>query len=369
MVPILFFLPDLNGGGAQRTVINIVNHIDRKAFQPILVIGTTEGPLREALSQRVKIVDLHCNRVRGAIIPLSHQIKRWYPKILFSGYPDANVAMMLAKKLSGWKGQSVFRESNNRTASKVDWGIMMRHLVKWSYRAAPRVVALSNGVREDLIKRYGILAEKVRTIYNPVDIEAIKRMASQKIGVDKQEDTNFKGKLKIISAGRLVKQKGFDILIKSIAKIKDQPIHLTILGEGEEKDNLINLRDKYGLKDTISLPGFQKNPYPWMRLSDVFVLSSRWEGFGHVIVEAMACGLPVIATKCPSGPDEIINDGMDGLLCEPESAEDLAEKIDFLVNNQKERERLSRAGLGTAERFDVKLIVKQYESLFKELLN
>ena len=105
-----------------------------------------------------------------------------------------------------------------------------------------------------------------------------------------------------------------------------------------------------------------------MKNSDLFILPSRWEGFGHVIVEAMACSVPVLAAKCPSGPDEIITDGVDGLLCKPESAEDMAEKIKYLLNHPGERKRLSVAAKESAKRFDSRIIVKQYKTLFHNVL-
>ena len=140
-----------------------------------------------------------------------------------------------------------------------------------------------------------------------------------------------------------------------------------ILGEGSERGPLLDLADKQGIRNVVSIPGFKKNPYAWMKRADLFVLSSRWEGFGHVIVEAMACGVPVLATRCRSGPDEIITDGADGRLCRPESVDDLAEKIGFLVDNPLERKRLAEAGLVSANRYDTGIIVKQYENMFKRL--
>ncbi|RJR38281.1 MAG: glycosyltransferase [Desulfobacteraceae bacterium] len=358
------FLPDLRGGGAQRTVVNLFNHLDRRAFNPVLVTGSARGPLLETVTDRRGIVDLEKARVRDAILPLAGQIVTHRPRLLFSAYPDGNIALMLAKSITRHKGTVVLRESNHRSAQGNPWGPVKGCTVAWSYRNADRVVALSNGVREDLITRYRLQPEKVKTIYNPVDLAAIGKAATAGDKTLPEE----KGCFQILSAGRLVRQKGFDILIRAVAKLSPLNIRLTVLGEGEDRNDLLNLAERLGIKERVFLPGFQKNPYSWMHRSDLFVLSSRWEGFGHVIVEAMASGTPVLSTRCKSGPDEIITDGVDGILCEPESVEEMAGKIRFMISNPDTRARLSRAGLESMGRFEAGRIAREYEALFQSVL-
>jgi glycosyltransferase involved in cell wall biosynthesis len=367
MIKILFFMPDLNAGGAQRTVVNIVNHLDQTYFKPVLVLGHADGAYLETIRREVTVISLGKKKVRHTVIALTKQMFLQKPEILFAPYPDANVALMLAKYLSGSKGKAVLRESNNRTAQKVQWGALMQSLVRWSYRKANRVVGLSNGVRDDLIARYGLPSEKVLTIYNPVDVDMIRHMAFEEPEGWRGESGKNERGVRLIAVGRLVYQKGFDLLIRAVANLRDKGIQLTILGEGVEKDNLLQLTDKLKIQELVSMPGFKKNPYAWIHRSDLFVLSSRWEGFGHVIVEAMACGVAVLSTRCPSGPDEIITDGKDGLLCEPESVDDLTEKIGFLTDNPFERKRLAQGGQAAVLRYKADLIVKDYEQLFKSM--
>lgn len=364
---ILFFLPDLRGGGAQRTVLNILKYLDPKQFKPLLILGSSTGPYAHLIARNVTVIDLRQSRVRRSIFPLARQIARHRPDVMFSPYPDANVALMLAIKIARWKAPAILRESNHRTAQCVDWGILKRALVKWSYHKASMVVALSEGVRKDLIDRYGVRPSRVQTIYNPVDVEHIRTLSTEKKTVFPFLRNGTKVSLNLIAIGRMVKQKGFDLLVRALSELQDRTIHLTILGEGEERKNLLALVDKLGVEKQVSLPGFDCNPYAWLRAADLFVLSSRWEGFGHVIVEAMACGTPVLATRCPSGPDEIINHGVDGLLCKPESVEDLKESIRVLSENAEMRKRLSVAAGLSANRFDARAIVPQYERLFTKI--
>lgn len=366
MIKVLLFLPDLKGGGAQRTVVNIVNHLDLGRFRPYLVVGHAGGVYRGEISAQVRMTDLGRPRVRQCILPLAMETSRERPHLVFSPYPDANVCLMLAKTISTSNPRVVVRESNNRTAQRVGWNPLMRRLVQWSYRRADGIVALSNGVRQDLAERYALSPEKIITIYNPVEVSKI-RMMSTRPGGDGDGGHKGDGRFHIMGVGRLVRQKGFDLLLRAVAELRELPIRLTILGEGEEREKLRALAENLGVAQDVHLPGFAKNPYAWLKKADLFVLSSRWEGFGHVIVEAMACGVPVLATRCPSGPDEIICDGVNGRLCEPESVSDLSEKIKALVMDPDQRKRLAEAGFQSVSRFDAGRIVREYERLFEKV--
>ena len=367
MIDVLVFLPDLIGGGAQRTAVNIVNHLGA-SFRASLVIGNSDGPYDRLIQDHVRVIDLGRRRVRDCIRPLAGVLRKESPKVLFSPYPDANVALALANRLSRSRLPIVVRESNNRSAREARWGWLKDRLVRWSYRGADKVVALSKGVARDLMKRYALSPEKVVTIYNPVDLEEIERLSHEPSGETQEEGNTSSKTLKVVSVGRLVRQKGFDLLIRAFASIADREARLVLIGKGECREALIRLAEDLGVADRVSLPGFQLNPYPWMKGADLFVLSSRWEGFGHVIVEAMACGVCVLATRCPSGPDEIITDGVDGMLCDPDSVENLARRIDDLLKRPEERARLSQRGKETVRRFDARRITSQYEDVFREVL-
>ena len=174
--------------------------------------------------------------------------------------------------------------------------------------------------------------------------------------------------VELVAAGRLMRQKGFDLLLDAVASIRELPWRLTILGEGPDESKLIEQARALDLSDRVDFPGFIANPYPWLAAADLFVLSSRWEGFGHVIGEAMALGTPVLSTRCPSGPDEIIEDGTDGVLCEPDSAESIAASLRELILYPERRAGLGGRGRDSVTRFDAVRIVAEYEALFDQLL-
>ena len=204
---------------------------------------------------------------------------------------------------------------------------------------------------------------KRAVIYNP--LAAVEDDQST-INLPKGADPNKKW---IISIGRLTYQKGFDILLSAFQRIayKYPDWQLLILGEGELRLELENLRDKLGLTYQVFLPGLLDNPFPFLKQSKLFVLSSRFEGFGNVLIEAMACGLPVISTDCPSGPREIIRNSVNGILVPNEDMPALAATMDRLMSDEEERQRLAARAPEGAKLFTLEKIVGMWEALFSEV--
>ncbi|MDA0798811.1 MAG: glycosyltransferase [Chloroflexi bacterium] len=364
---VLVFQSDLGGGGAERSALNLVNGLDRTRFAPVLVLNKAVGPHVTSVRDDVPVVEIGAQRMRGALFGLAREIRRQSPEILFSTMQGPSVMLWLARALARSKAPLVLRESNNWTARGVSPRSIGQRVVGFAYRSADRVVCLSEGVNQDTLRRYGNVA--TQTIYNPVDVLGIARQASDRMGtVPGWKPKADRDTIQLLAVGRLTRQKGFDLLIDAAANITDLPWHLTILGEGSDRGKLLEQIRFRGLQDRISLPGFVPNPYPWFAEADLLVLSSRWEGFGHVIVEAMATGTPVLSTRCPSGPDEIIQDGATGVLCDPDSADALATALRALISDEPLRQQLASAAQETPARFDVPTIVGQYEALFDQLL-
>jgi glycosyltransferase involved in cell wall biosynthesis len=364
---ILIFQSDMSGGGAERSVLNLANGLDRSRFSPVLVLNRAIGPYISTLHDDIPIIEIRAGRMRGALLGLVREIRRQRPDILFSTMQGPSVMLWLARTLARSKAKLVLRESNNWTARGVSPRTLGQRIVGWAYRSADQVICLSEGVNEDTRRRYG--AVRTRTIYNPVDVTGIKRQSTGRTGT--APPWNAKGPratVEILAVGRLTRQKGFDLLIDAASLIRDLPWRLTILGEGPDRALLVEQTRSRGLEDRIFLPGFFPNPYPWFADADLFVLSSRWEGFGHVIVEAMVTGATVLATRCPSGPDEIVHHGEDGLLCDI-STDAIAEGLRMLITDPPLRSRLSGAAAATSERFGLSASLAKFQSLFDELMS
>lgn len=372
MIKILFFLPSLAGGGAERTIINIANGLKKDTFDVYLVVincpksGSYRDEYSGFINSDVHIVNLSVelkksNYIR-ILLKLRTVICSLSPDIVMSTMLKANILISAALLCSGFRGKCIFRESNNRT--KEIKNLFAKLLIKKIYNNADMIVALSHGVGDDLQRFLSVKRDKIRIIYNPVDLNDIKKnITGVRIsGIDE--------KVHMIAVGRLHPQKDYPTMIKALSYLKDKyNFDMLILGRGPCEKSIRKIIQDTGLDNHISMIGFQSNPYQYLAQADIFVLSSVGEGFGHVIIEAMACGAAVVATDCEYGPGEIITDGENGLLVPTGDEIQLAKAIETLIRDKSFRIRLSRNGKRRSLDFSCDKIVSQYADLFKSLLD
>lgn len=361
----MFFIYRLGGGGAARTLLNIINHLDRKRFEPILVTLDFTYPYERYVKEDVTFIKLPVKRLRQAILPLAQLLRQETPDLLFSTVPNYNTVAILAKLLSGTKTKLVVREA-------AYLGGHFRENLKlkgygFLYRFADRVVALSEGVKDNLTKRYHVREDKIEVIYNPVDLAHIE--AESKREVELAPPFN-QGKRIILTAGRLVPEKDHATLLRAFARIpKDYRAHLVLLGEGELAQSLQELAQELGIEEDVSFLGFQQNPYAYMKQAEVFTLTSLSEGFGHVLVEALAVGLPIVSTRCNPGAEEILGDERYGILVDVGDDKALAEGLcQALDLSETEREAIVAKGKERAQDFSAQRIVAHYETMFISIL-
>ena len=211
----------------------------------------------------------------------------------------------------------------------------------------------------------------IRDRYNPIDIGQIQSDANNGV-IPKEHEHIFKADKKvIITAGRLVKDKDHQTLIKAFSKVNNQlNCELVILGEGPLKDDLRNLAKKLEIEQNVHFIGFQQNPYAYFKQADLFTLSSLSEGFGHVLVEALAVGLPIVSTNCKPGAEEVLENGKYGELCEVGNHEEMAMKIkEVLTLSRNETSDVIEKGLQRADKFAVQEIVDHYEETFMKIID
>jgi len=239
--------------------------------------------------------------------------------------------------------------------------MIVRHL----YPHADRIIAIAKGVKRDLLDFLSLHSEKVSVVYNAIDIAAIDRLKREEVSHPWfQDDIPV-----LLACGRLAFPKNYPLLLKAFTKVQRYiKAKLLILGEGEEKGSLENLVRELRIKDNVIFLGFQRNPYKFMAKSHVFILSSSREGFPNVLIEAMACGLPVISTRCPSGPDEIITNEVNGMLVPVGNVDALATAIIRLLKDDQLRRRLSEAGRRRAQDFRAEKMMAEYERVFLEVM-
>jgi len=311
-----FYLPSLEGGGAERVVVALANHLAARALSVDLVLARANGPYACEVSERVRVIDLGVRRVACSVPRLVRYFRRERPRVMLSAMTHANVAALFARKLAGVATRMVVSEHAS-WSSDARCGPRMREpavraVARQVYGEADRVVAVSNGVARELIDKARLNAARVEVVYNPIDIDRILVLSRVPVEHPWYRDAS---RPIVLGVGRLAAEKDFATLIRAFETVhRARGARLVILGEGAERARLRSYAAQLGLEEAVALPGFVENPFPWMRRAAVLAMSSRREGFGNVLVEAMACGTAPVSTDCPSGPAEVLEGGRWGRL-------------------------------------------------------
>ena len=379
---VLLLLPSLAGGGMERQALHIVRHVDRDTFDLRVGVIAAMGAFIDQVEARWIFHpgggrwDKRANNRKwlspSRMLDATAAPSRVY-RMLQTFRPDVVVSFekMMAfcaipalaaygRRNTAW----IVREGNNVGAvidEEVGSGIasgLLRWATGCTYRQADIVVTISDGLAGGLEHDVGIDRERIRRVHNAVDLDLVLRRATEPCPIATERF--------LLAAGRLVRQKGFDVLIRAFAgTVARGNTKLVILGEGPERPMLESLVRQLGLSGHVILAGFADNPWSYMARATAFVLPSRWEGFGNVVVEAMACGTPVIVTSCDYGPREIVRDGESGLVVGTDDVAALTHAIEMLLLDEDLRTRLAEAGAARARDFDVRRVVRSYEDVFR----
>lgn len=332
---IAVLIPTMDGGGAERVFLNLIKGFVKHGVFVDLLLLNKEGAYVNEIPDEVRIIELEGGRVLKMIPSLIRYLKREKPTSLLVAMNYVNVIAIIAKFIARSKTKVVITEHNNRSiAASNNRGLITsitRLMMKVLYPYADEIVAVSNGVAEDLADYALIDRTKITTIYNPVITDELIEKSYEEV-----DHKWFNSDVPvIIGVGRLNRQKGFDVLIKAFELArKEVKAKLIIFGEGNLKSELQELINDRDLENDVLLHGFVNNPYKYMRNADLFVLSSNFEGFGNVLVEAMSCGTAVISTNCPSGPNEILDNGKYGVIVKVGNIVELAKAITHQLNSK-----------------------------------
>jgi glycosyltransferase involved in cell wall biosynthesis len=364
-VKIGFLLTGPNGGGAERAMINVANYLAHNSEHRVLLfLGSTTGPMRDAIDREVQIVDLGARRARSILGPLGSRIRSERPDVLVSALMICDLIALVGQILGRWQVKIVISVQNDPLArARGSRHGIQRHwptLIKLLYRRADSVSAISSGVATAVADLLGRPRESVPVIYNPVVSAGFEEKLEEKPDHPWFHD----GTPVILAAGRLIRQKDYPVLLRAFAQLVGRkPARLIVIGEGEDRGSLERLAAELGIADRVAMPGFVANPYAWMKYARLFVLSSQWEGFGNVLAEALACGTPVVATDCPSGPAEILDGGAYGRLVPVGDATALADAMEEALDARVDHDRLIARGM----QFDVERIGPQYQALIESV--
>jgi len=357
-----------SGGGTEQIALHLLDAIAAWGHEPTLVAFVKRGDFVRRIPDHVRVPDLGVGkRTRFRrdffrdVRALRRLIQRERPDLIMSIIMHENVKTVLSCCLSGLKVRTVLIEQTSIEgwvrAELPRWWLWQR-LIRFAYNRADAVVTASRGIQHEL-ESMGVPPGRITTIYNPVPIDHVRRLGRFPADLPASN-----GEPVLIAVGGLRKQKGYPYLFQAFERVvRDTPCHLLVLGSGPDLPALQSLARSLDLEERIHFLGFQENPYAFMARSDVFVLSSLWEGFGIVIIEAMACGLPVVVTDCPEGPGEIVSDGIDGLLVPVADDVAMTHAILRMLKSRILREALvENAGVRVRD-FASSRILEQYRNL------
>jgi glycosyltransferase involved in cell wall biosynthesis len=350
-----FLLRDLGEGGAERSALRLVNGLARDGQSVVLLLFAKKGPLLTAVAPEVEAVDL-----KGSFFNLLTRLRSLRIDFLLPIY--TSMRALLAKLVLRLPFHVILSQRNMFTLDRGPLQTRLRFLrCRLLYPMASACVCISRGVAEEMRNLRLIEPEKIRVIYNPVVTDELSAQMEAPL-----DHPWFKGDVTtVLGVGRLGGQKDFATLIRAFGLLAPRypKLRLLILGEGKQRTMLEKILREGGLTDRVSLPGYASNPYPYMKRAALFVMTSRFEGFGNVVAEALACGCPVVSTDCKSGPAEILDNGKYGYLAKTGDVPDVARAMEEALKHPSPGEELKKRAAFFSER----RAVEEYERLFDDL--
>lgn len=332
-------------GGVERMVMNLIREFARQGISVDLLTIRASSDHLAAIPESVRVIPLKATHALTSIPEVRRYLRDEQPQAMLVAKDRAGRAALLARKLVGANTRIAIRLGTNLSTALAEKSGLQRWLrtapMKLIYRLAEQIIAVSEGVAQDTIAITGISPGRVTVIRNPVITPTLYQQAEAPAPHAWLEDKSVPV---IMGMGRLTKQKDFPALIEAFAKLRQhRRARLIILGEGKQRELLERMAKQGGFEQDLLLPGFQSNPYAWLSKADLFVLSSRWEGSPNVLTEALALGIPSVATNCPSGPVETLQRGKIGPLVPVGDIDALADAMRKTLEQPPDNEFLQAA--------------------------
>lgn len=365
---IAIFTYFMQGGGLERVLLNLMQGFIARDYEVDLLLSVAEGPFMKLIPDGVRVINIDTPRIRTNITSLIQYLRREKPEILYCAESDRGFEGVVAGLLSLTRTRVMIGmhtvEASERPANMGKRDKQYLQAQRLVCRLASKVIPVSHGLVDEIAEDLHIPKRKMHVIHNPIVNEQMKQEMQEPV---EHPWLQQKTMPVVLAVGRLSHVKGFDVLIKAFKHVTSQmEARLIILGEpafyeSEQGEIHTSLVRELGLEDYVDLPGFADNPYAYMKNADLFVSSSRYEGFGNVIVEALACGCPVVSTDCPTGPIEILQNGEYGTLVPVDDAEALGQAIVEALHQAHDISKLEKR----ATDFSVDKIIEEYVELFK----
>ena len=353
---ILFAIPSMLLGGSERVLLNLLHHIDPEHFEPHVVVLEQGGVWLENVPSHVRVHELGVWRSRRAVFPLARLCRRIRPQAVLSTSAHLNAAVVAARPLLPRATSLLTREGADLTSPQVPCGRLRKFAYKQAYRRSDLVICQSDYMMENLIREFDLARNRVVRIYNPVDIASITARAESEPNPFSKPGPN------LVAAGRFSHEKGFDLLLQSMPILRQTipSISLTLVGDGSDLAELKAIQRELQLESCVRFVGMQRNPYPFLKHSQLVVLPSRTEALPNVVLEAIALGTPVVATNCTPALCEISCCTSRLRVAKDTTSTGLAAEIICALGNGNARAESSPEPQFKA-RFGVRAVIQQYE--------
>lgn len=363
-VKVVFYQGALDHSGAVKSTLKIASGVSKVLMGEVLLVTGMVADQHD-FDTNIPVINFN-KRVRFQLFDLISYIRKERPDVIISSIPSSSLMAYLGVLFSRSKSRLIVVERTSPTIEvqlHKSWiNRFYTVLRKFVYRRVDAVVAVSNGVKGELIELVGLEEHLIDVIYNPA-------ITGEKLSSGRSEVSHkwiAQDIPLIVGLGRLVAQKDFATLIRAFGKIQSKiDSRLIIIGEGEERETLEKLIQELHLADKVELAGFKPNPYPYLRKADLFVLSSAWEGLPNALLEAMAFGTSVVSTNCKSGPDEILENGTIAPLVPVGDVDAMAVSMISVLNNPQD----SKILMDRANMFNEEQSILQYKELIEKLLS
>jgi glycosyltransferase involved in cell wall biosynthesis len=372
-IKLLFLYGPLGGGGAERVLIDFLSNLDIDKYELDLCLMMEEGILLPEVPKYVNIIPLWNSY--SIYYKLALRLSKWgVSNYLFQRILEKKLDNKYDVEISFLEGMPLKLHALMKTkAKKITWvhcDLFNFHYTKnqfWkneeveAYNKMDNIICVSKDTLRTFVQRFPTCVAEKKVIYNPIDIEKIQKLANLDVVTNDNKFT-------VVSVGRLTSQKKPERVVHLAAKLKKEGLNVQfqIIGEGELKEELINLVKNLDVADCIEFKGFIRNPYPYIKTAHLMLLSSGVEGFGLVICEAMCLGTPVVSTKT-AGPVEIIENNEYGLLCEHDD-EAIYKAVKSMIKNQELRKRYQEVGLKRAKMYNVENAITNFDKMINNLL-
>ncbi len=373
---VVFFISSYRAGGGEKQVIDIANAVAARGHMVDLLVLKPVGPYESRVSQKIRVISLDRGRMAFSLFPLISYMRRERPGVLMALDEYTQVLALLARMLSGVRVRIVLRIGNMLSELSKRYQtkrLLTSFLVRWLYKRADAIIANSQGVARDVSKVCGVPQERIRVIFNPKDLDEIRRAAALPI----QHPWLANGRTDRVIAwfGRLREQKNLPMLLRAFAQLQSiVPSRLVLVGQGREAERLEALAQDLGITERVYFAGYQDNPHAYVAKADVYVLSSLWEGLPNALIEALICCVPAIAADCDSGPREIlapesdpflrIKEGVEwtryGALVPVNGEQELTEALAALLTDDRKHAHYAAAARERSLAFDEQVIIPQY---------